>query len=214
MSRLSCPQCGGLDQVQSVPSVYESQTSTYTGRSTGYSSGVAYARGVGIVPTFGSTTTYVSGSSSSLLADQLAPPPAPRLAAPRNGCAIAAMFGLVAGAGFLALIVSFSTSGQENSGRDALILLAVLATPFLLTAAGLLIGRGRFRRRARRDFEAYAAVHPSLVTAWQAGYLCHRCHTAFLPDGALGLGLGTTAVVPVPRFPDLVAFVAGRLRGE
>ncbi|MFF8771518.1 hypothetical protein [Kitasatospora sp. NPDC015120] len=213
MSRLACPQCSAIDQVRSVPSVFESQTSTYTGRSTGHSSGVAYASGVGIVPTFGSTTTFVSGSSSSLLADQLAPPPAPRLAAPRNGCAITAMFGLAVGALFLATIVSISTSGQENSGRDALILLAVLATPFLLTAVGLLIGRARFRRRARREFEAYAAVHPSLVSAWQSSYLCQRCHVAFLPAGALGLDLGSTAVVPVPRFPDLVAFVAGRLRG-
>ncbi|MFD7902677.1 hypothetical protein ACFV4F_38595 [Kitasatospora sp. NPDC059722] len=210
MSRINCPQCGTLDQVRSVPSVYESQTSTYSGTSTGYSSGVAYARGVGVVPSFGSSTVHSSGSTSSLLASHIAPPPPPRLVRPSGGCALAIVVA-VAAAWALAML-PLLTSGDKGAGQNSAIAFTVLGGPFVLAAVLLIIQRSRTRRRSQKAFEAHSVVYPSFATAWSAAYLCLRCHVAYVPEGALGIG--ASPAVPVHRFPDLVASTAARLRGE
>ncbi|MFJ4669983.1 hypothetical protein [Kitasatospora purpeofusca] len=197
-----------------MPGIHDSQTGSFAGQSAGHISGVAWVGGVGSVPVFGSTTSHLHGSSSSLLADRLAPPPAPWMAEPRNGCGIVAMLAVAVGAGLFSVLAVTTGSDDPDGRRGAMIAYAVVATIFLISALGLISSRRRHLKQARQDFEAYAAIHPSLVTAWQSSCLCGRCHVAFLPDGALGLGLGRTAVVPVARFPDLVAFVAARLRGD
>ncbi|WP_158844497.1 hypothetical protein [Streptomyces sp. NRRL WC-3742] len=211
MSRIDCPQCGTLDQVSSVPSVYESQTSTYSGQSTGFSSGVGYARGVGPVSTFGRSTVYTSGSTSSRLADQIAPPPVPRLARPGGGCGLAILVAFVLGAAVIVL-PALLTSNEPDALRSSLLVFGLLGGPFLIAAVALTLKRAKERRRLRREFQEYSVVQPSLATAWSATYLCRRCHVAFLPEGALGLG--GSAMAPVPAFRTLVETVARRLRGE
>ncbi|MGW2251898.1 hypothetical protein ACWCXH_17085 [Kitasatospora sp. NPDC001660] len=211
MSRINCPQCGTLDQVRSVPSVYESQTSTYSGTSTGYSSGVAYASGVGVIPTFGSSTVHTSGASSSLLANQIAPPPPPRLARPGSGCGLAILVAVASAWGVVLLPYLF-TSGDQHAGRNTAIMFAILGGPFVFAAVMMLVNRAKFRRRAQQDFQAHSAVYPSYAAAWSAAYLCQRCHVAYVPEGALPIA--ASPAVPVHRFPDLVAGTAARLRGE
>ncbi|MEE1783222.1 hypothetical protein PUR71_09880 [Streptomyces sp. SP17BM10] len=211
MSRINCPQCGTLDQVRSVPSIYESQTSTYAGTSTGYSSGVAYASGVGVIPSFGSSTVHTSGSSSSLLASHIAPPPPPRLAQPGGGCGLAVVLAFAAAWGVILLPYLF-TSGDKDAGRNAAIMFTVLGGPFVFAAVMMLINRAKSRRQAREAFQSHSVVYPSFATAWSAAYLCLRCHVAYVPEGALATG--ASPAVPVHRFPDLVATTAARLRGE
>ncbi|MEK2489447.1 hypothetical protein WN990_07795 [Kitasatospora purpeofusca] len=202
MSSFRCPQCGEVDQVRSVQAVRDSQIGTFTGQGTGYS----YDR----TP----TTIYTFGASSSQLADRLAPPPVPRMAEPRNGCGIVAMLFVAVGAGLFSVLAVTTGSDDPDGRRAAMIGYGVVATIFLLVAVGLISSRRRHLRQARQEFEAYTALYPSLVTAWQSSYVCGRCHLSFLPNGVIDLGLGRTAMAPIDRFPDLVAFVAARLRGE
>ncbi|SDT74218.1 hypothetical protein SAMN05216371_4670 [Streptomyces sp. TLI_053] len=201
MSSFRCPQCGEVDQVRSVPAVREAHISTFAGTSTGHT----YDHTV---------TTHTVGTSSSLLADRLAPPAAPRMADPGYGCGIVAALLLTFGAGLFAVMVLVTGGSDDQDGRRAaLIVYSGLAAVFLIVTVGLVKARRQRLGQVRQEFEAYAAVYPSLVTAWRSSYLCGRCHLTFLPNGVIDLGLGRTAMAPVERFPDLVAFVAARLRG-
>ncbi|MEV7027850.1 hypothetical protein [Kitasatospora sp. NPDC093558] len=197
--------------MRSVPSVYESQTSTYSGTSTGYSSGVAYASGVGVIPTFGSSTVHTSGSSSSLLAAHIAPPPPPRLAPQGSSCGLAIVIALAAAWGVILLPYLF-TSGDRNAGTNSAIMFTILGGPFVFAAVMMIIQRSKARRRSQEAFAAHSVVYPSFATAWSATYVCLRCHVAYVPEGALPIG--ASPAFPVHRFPDLIAATAARLRGE
>ncbi|MEV6209640.1 hypothetical protein [Kitasatospora sp. NPDC051914] len=196
MSRINCPDCGRIDQVQSVPGLYEAQTHSYAGTTRGYGGG------------YGARTYYTSGSSSSLLADQIAPPPVPRLLQPTGGCALALMTALGLGGGVM--VLPLLASGEPGAGRKALIVFVVLALPFLAAALALVVKRFRDRLKNRAAFRDYRARYPSLLAVWSTGFLCRRCHIAFIPAGALGLGKPRT--VPVPGYQQLVAAVAADLR--
>ncbi|MFE5585626.1 hypothetical protein [Kitasatospora sp. NPDC056531] len=210
VSRINCPQCGALDQVRSVPSVYQSQSSRYSGTSTGYSSGVAYASGVGVVPAYGRSTVHTSGVSSSLLAVQIAPPPRPRLAKPGLGCEIASLFFLASV--FLLFVLPPVLTSDKPHVRGFLLAFGMLGGPFVVAGVALSVRRARKADRFRRQFEEYSEIQPSLAAAWSATFLCLRCNVAYLPDGEFGIS--PAPVVPVCDLHGLVAVTAARLRDE
>jgi hypothetical protein len=59
---------------------------------------------------------------------------------------------------------------------------------------------------------AVPAVYPSLMTVWNAGFVCIRCHLAFLPAGPPGAG--SARVAPVPQFQQMVAVLAAEQRNH
>jgi len=189
LSRINCPQCGTIDQVQSVPGLYEAQTSTYAGTSGGY----------------GYRTVHTYGSSSSLLADQIAPPPVPRLTQPTGGCAVAILAAFAAGAGLMVLPLLL-TSDDPDAGKNALITFCALGLPFALAAVALTVKRARERRQSLANFRAYQAAFPSLLAVWNAAFLCRRCHLAFFPAGVMGLTAPRST--PAAGFQQLVATLA------
>ncbi|MDH6710188.1 hypothetical protein P3T27_006937 [Kitasatospora sp. MAA19] len=210
MSRINCPQCGALDQVRSVPSVYQSQTSRYSGTSTGYTSGVAYASGVGVVPAYGQATVHTSGVSTTLLAKQVAPPPRPQLAKPGSGCEIASLFFLALV--FLLFLLPPVLTSDKHELRGFLLAFGMLGGPPLVAGVAMAVRRAKKGDRMRQQFEEYSAIQPSLAAAWRATYLCLRCNVAYLPDGEFGIS--PAPVVPVCDLHGLVAVTAAHLRDE
>ncbi|NUR69720.1 MAG: hypothetical protein HOU81_02780 [Hamadaea sp.] len=207
MTALDCPQCSQPDQVQSVRSVYESQSGTYSGVSTGVTSGVGFAGGRA-VPVVGRTVTRTSGRTSTLLADTLAPPPVPAMPPQRGGVLI----GLALAAPVLAgcLTVPLLASGADHAVRNAVIFWAAIGGPFLVVAIALIVYRITARQRARRAYDAYSAIYPAQSAVWNAAFFCGRCNLAFLPVGALGVPGRHQTVAP--QFQYMVTTVAAQLR--
>jgi len=207
MTPLDCPQCALSDEVRGVRAVYESQSATYAGVSTGVTSGVGFAGGRA-VPVVGRTVLHTSGRSSTLLADTLAPPPAPAMPPQRGGVLI----GLAAAAPVLAgcLTVPLLAGGSPGALRNAIIFWGVIGGPFLVVAVALLVYRITARQKARKAYDAYSAIYPAQAAVWNAAYFCGRCNLAFLPEGALGLP-GRHQVV-AQQFPFMVTALAAQLR--
>ncbi|MFD7630726.1 hypothetical protein ACFV7Q_32685 [Streptomyces sp. NPDC059851] len=209
MSGASCPQCGTIDLVRSVRAVYEEQTGTYAGVSTGYSSGTGFAPGVGPVAVFGRSTVHTSGVSSTLLAQQLAPPPQPILERQRGGCALAVLCAVPVVVALMTL--PLLASGKPGAGHNAMIFWGVLGLPALAGAVATLFHRALARRSARKRFQAQTAAFPALFAVWEAAFTCGRCHLAYLPAGPFAPA-GPRSV-PVPGFQQLVWTVAQQTAG-
>jgi len=207
---IDCPQCHDRDQVRSVRAVYEAQSGTYSGVATGITSGVGFSPGVGAVPVVGRSTFRTSGSSSTLLADNLAPPAYPTLVKPRGGCLLALLASAPVVAAVLALPLLISH--QAHAVRNAVVFWCAVSLPFMAVAAVLLGLRVRTYLRNKRAFHTYSAVYPSLMTVWNAGFVCIRCHLAFLAAGPPGAG--SARVAPVPQFQQMVAVLAAEQRNH
>ncbi|MEU8437031.1 hypothetical protein AB0F18_29840 [Streptomyces sp. NPDC029216] len=197
MSGANCPQCGTIDQVRRVRAVYEAQTGTYAGVSTAYT---APAR----------STVHTSGVSSTLLAQQLAPPPQPFTERQRGGCVLALLCAVPVAAALMTL--PLLAGDAPDAGRNALIFWGVTGLPALVAALALLIHRVLARRAARQRFRAQTAAFPALFAVWEAAFTCGRCHLAYLPPGPFA-PTGPRSVL-VPGFQHLVWAVAQELRGS
>ncbi|MGW5345791.1 hypothetical protein [Streptomyces sp. HUAS TT3] len=204
MSGTNCPQCGTIDQVRSVRAVYEEQTGTYAGVSTGYSSGAGFVPGGGSVAVFGRSTVHSSGVSSTLLAQQLAPPPQPFLEQQRGGCGLAVLCVVPVLAALMTL--PLLASDAPGSGRNAMVFWGVTGLPAMAGAVAVIVARARARRAAAKRFRAQTAAFPALFAVWEAAFTCRRCHVAYLPAGPLA-PTGTHGV-PVSGFQQLVWTVA------
>lgn len=203
MSLLACPRCGWVDQVQSVRAVYDSQTSRHVGHTRGMRSGIAYAPGVGLIPAVGSSSSYTTVNVSSLLAQYVAPPPAPSLAHRGGGCLTAAL-------PFVALVFLFPFLIINGTGADDMRGAGLLFSVFpavCVLIVWMLVLRERCRTRKRDDcaYRAYAAEYPTLFEVWNEALLCHRCHVGYLPDGS--------APVAVEQFQAMVLAI-GQYRLE
>ncbi|MEV0273374.1 hypothetical protein AB0H43_31785 [Hamadaea sp. NPDC050747] len=194
--------------MQTVRSLYESQSGTYSGVSTGVTSGVGFAGGRA-VPVVGRTVTHTSGRTSTLLADTLAPPPVPAMPPQRGGVLIG--FALAAPVLAGCLTVPLLAGGADHAVRTAVIFWAAIGGPFLIVAVALIIHRITSRQRARQAYNAYSAIYPSQSAVWNAAFFCRRCNLAFLPPGALGVPGRHQTVAP--QFQYMVTAVAAQLRG-
>ncbi|MEU4360109.1 hypothetical protein [Streptomyces virginiae] len=209
MNGTSCPQCGTIDQVRSVRAVYEEQTGTYAGVSAGYSSGTGFVPGVGSVAVFGRSTVHTSGVSSTLLAQQLAPPPRPVLEQQQGGCALAVLWAVPVVVALMTL--PLLAGGEPGAGRNALIFWGVAGLPALVGAVVVLLRRVLARRAAGKRFRAQTAAFPGLFAVWEAAFTCGRCYLAFLRAGPFAPA--GPRCVPVPAFQQLVWTVAQETTG-
>lgn len=201
---IDCPQCASRDQVQTVRSVYEAQSGTYAGVTTGATVGV----GSGGATIVGRTTFHTSGTQSTRLADHLAPPPAPSITKPRGGCLLAAMCAAPVLAAVLT--VPLLLSGSPKALFNALVFWCAISMPFVVVAAVLIGRRVGDHGRARAAFAAQTAAHPGLMAVWSAAYVCVRCHLAYVPADAIAAA--GPRIAPVPQFQHMVVALANGLR--
>lgn len=167
----NCPTCQHDDQVQRVPAIQATGTSTYYG--TDYYSGIGISAG-GLIPTFGSAT--IERTHSTRLAQSLAPEP------------VRQRSGRLVGFGFLlllpALIVAVACVAGALDTRTNLasplffLLFSIVLTTTLATPSLLL-----FTVAIRRDLRYWRILkgRPAARHVWSAACYCHRCGLCFWP---------------------------------
>ncbi|WP_327141291.1 hypothetical protein [Nocardia sp. NBC_01327] len=166
----NCPTCQHDDQVQKVPAIRASGTTTYYGSD--YYSGVGIGTG-GLVPVFGSAT--VERTRSTRLAQSLAPEPTQR----RSGKLV--LLGLVLSIPALFAVLFSILAIREPDGDVSLPMLILVGFGFSLTVAApallLFTAAARRTRRNNRILRGRYAAR----SVWSAGCYCHRCGYCFWP---------------------------------
>lgn len=182
---ISCPTCGQIDWVQSVPAIRA--TGVHSVYGTGSYNGIGIAPS-GFVPVFGTAT--IEHTHISTLAAALAPEPARRSSGRLLG------FGLVMLIPFFVCLLIVFAAAREPQAPEGLpsllvvsiFLLVVLAAPTVLMWAAAI----RRERRASR----IARGRPAAYAVWQAGKYCHRCGVCFWPHSSRGGGRAPRALSP------------------
>ncbi|MFE3060516.1 hypothetical protein [Nocardia sp. NPDC059239] len=167
---ITCPTCGHADQVQRVPAIRATGTTTVYGQD--YHSAVAVSS-VGLIPVIGSTAT--DRTYSTRLSNSLAVAPLTR----SSGKLV--LFGLILAipALFGILFAIINSSDPELTSSLPWFLVAnflfigALATPSLVL---FWIASHRTRRNTRISKGISASKH-----IWSAGYYCHRCGYCYWP---------------------------------
>lgn len=167
---ISCPTCGRMEWVQSVPAIRATEVQTITG--TDYYTGVGIASS-GFVPVAGSAT--IERTQTSNLARTLP------LAPPQRTSGRLVVWGLVMAIPFLIALTPLIISvvqAQPDVGRVWMFFivaafLAAMGTPSAIAFATA-IHRVRRRSRISRGLPAARAV-------WSAGQYCHGCGLCFWP---------------------------------
>jgi hypothetical protein len=170
---LACPQCAQVDQVQSVPAVFQSGQTTYRVQG----SVTAVPAGDGVVY----TATSHRGVSVTATAAALNPYPVVR----GGGCFLTlALLMLIPAFVF----VSFATdvlaeNPAPTAGARAGQLIGAWIFPFGAFAlvalfAVLFVLRLRRNARIRRGI-------PTALACWRQAWFCHRCGGVFFPRGEL-----------------------------
>ena len=195
MHPLVCPHCAQVDQVLSAQSVYATQSGTT------YGSGVAVG-GTLAGPVVARVESH--GTVVSNLAARLAPPPQPRVRSAVGAGTVLALLGI--------LVVSAiaATAGSASDGAGEMVGFAIAI--IVLGAIPLVLRRVlRRERELKREFEAYAAVWPSMNYLWQRAMVCLRCHGVFFPPDTPAPGLGAGRLIPIGAFHDAITDLGTRL---
>lgn len=188
---ISCPGCGQLDCVQSVPALCANGISTSVGAGSYSGFGVSSA---GLVPVVGTMTVDRRHTTALAASFALSPPTRPTRRLTRTGW-------LLMIPAFLALPPSIGSVVMDDADVPlwarvfvALCFVGALATPGLLTLSA---ANGRRRINTR-----IAHGRPSARALWQAGFYCHRCGTAFWPYS------------PIPPVPGRQSFLPHQFRWQ
>lgn len=203
----SCPNCGHIDCVQSMPAIASTGVSTVRG--SGTYAGVGISTSGAIIPVLGGGSS--TGIQTTALAAATRPvPPSRSLAGPAAWGVLPLIPVLLIVIGVVAIVVDNSTS-TDQPGRpiDGVILLGVFATlPFVvlsLIAFLILVDRARANARIARGLPAATAL-------WSAAFYCHRCGLCFWPNPPAD---GIAAKQPLsPQQFQQVIWTAGRYHGS
>ncbi|MGW4372024.1 hypothetical protein ACWEKT_41150, partial [Nocardia takedensis] len=170
----TCPSCGRLDWVQSVPALCSDGMSV--SRGAGSYSGFGLSSSV-LVPVFGTVT--VDRTRTTALASSLAREPdwKPTGRLTRVGwiLLLPAFLVLIAAAG--ATLSEQSVQTQIQVGVAGAIMVGVCASPGLLVLAAA-------SSRRRHNYRILFG-RPVAQTVWGAGFYCHRCGAAYWPHSPL-----------------------------
>ncbi|MGW5455815.1 hypothetical protein [Nocardia sp. NPDC003979] len=187
---ISCPGCGQLDCVQSVPALSANGTSTSVGAGSYSGFGVS---STGFVPVIGTMIVDRRHTTALAASFALSPPLRPTGRLTRTGW-------LLMIPAFLALAPAIGSVVMDNPSPiwakvvAALCFVGALATPGLLTLSAAK-GRRRINTLIKRG-------RPSARAVWQAGFYCHRCGTAFWPYS------------PTPAIPGRQPFLPHQFRWQ
>jgi hypothetical protein len=196
-TRLQCPYCQRIDNVQKVTAIVSAGISTGTYR--GYADGAGYTSHGPVVM---DEAIYLSGSSQTYLSRILAPPNQP-IYQSNEGCII-----VILAIGSLLVIwfgiaVAVSSLGTffPTSITFASIIIALITS--LVLGMGCIFVSKRFIKANRKMFEPeLARFHYDLerwqraIARWQELYYCHRCDGVFFP--------GQLYLVPATMMNDII----------
>ncbi|MET8779099.1 hypothetical protein ABZV58_29200 [Nocardia sp. NPDC004654] len=167
---ITCPRCGRIDFVQSVPALHADGVSTSYGISQYSGLGVATT---GLVPVIGTAT--VERTLTTALARSLAREPSQL---PSGRLTVVGLLLLLPALILLApAIAAIVTTDPQvrtvGTWIGALFMVVVVAIPGLIVM-GAVIRRDLRNARIRRG-------RPNAHAVWQAGFYCHRCGVAYWP---------------------------------
>ncbi|MFF0530743.1 hypothetical protein ACFYT3_20385 [Nocardia amikacinitolerans] len=167
---ITCPHCGRIDLIQSVPALHADGVSTSYGTSQYSGLGVA---STGLVPVVGTAT--VEHTHTTALARSLAREPSQL---PSGRLTVAGLLLLLPALILLApAIAAIVTTDPQvrtvGTWIGALFMVVAVAIPGLIVM-GAVIRRDLRNARIRRG-------RPHAHAVWQAGFYCHRCGVAYWP---------------------------------
>lgn len=165
-SAIACPDCRQVDSVQRVRSVVSGGTSS--GSYSGPTHGAAYTPGSGWGGTVGHAT--LSGSSSTVLEQRLAPPTEPTDPRSYNRSLIGPAMLLLAVGGVISLVLIAVSDAAAYIG------LAV-------TFGGLFVWEMRKRSSYKKHYESDHPRWQRMMQRWNDLFYCHRCDPVFDPRG-------------------------------
>lgn len=189
---LTCPRCGRVDWVQSVPVAMSE--GTHSGFSTGTHSGVGIGAG-GLVPVIGTSTHEFSHTSD--LARSLAWRPTLPAGGRHTLLGFVLSFFFI-GMFAISCIALAEDPPQGNPIRFVVSLIGLFLFPIVLGIPLFLLAAGAFKR-ARRQGKIRAGGNRAFGL-WQHAFFCHRCGTAFWPHST------------VPEIPHRIALTPGQFR--
>ncbi|MEU2258473.1 hypothetical protein ABZ540_35505 [Nocardia xishanensis] len=167
---ITCPHCGQIDFVQSVPALHADGVSTSYGTSQYTGVGVTTR---GFVPVIGTST--VEHIHTTELARSLARGPAEqpsgRLTVIGLLLLIPALLALFPAVG--SVMVDDAAASRWTAVVVAICFVGVFAAPGLIVM-GAVIRRDLRNAKIRRG-------RPHAHAVWQAGFYCHRCGVAYWP---------------------------------
>lgn len=161
MTDIACPKCRLKDQVQKVSSVYSGGKSDTT--VSGPISGTAYVDGKS-----GSTTShgFLSGSSITIKAQELSPPPEPTKEK-GYGCFA---WGLIIFFGFAGIVgLGGLFAPPEELGLRPLFLLITPGIPIYFA-----VNHFRIRARSESRYKVEMPLWNEAIRRWDLLYYCHR----------------------------------------
>ncbi|WP_406238513.1 hypothetical protein [Nocardia sp. NBC_01009] len=167
---ISCPTCGRIDCVQSVPAIRATGVQSVSGSDSYNGIGITSS---GFVPVFGTTT--IERTHTSMLAQALAPEPAQRSSERLLGCGALMLIPLLAG-----LLLTFAAFHSPDPGGDLPSAIVVLTFMLLALATPTTLAWTAAAKRERRS-SRIARGRPMAYTVWRAGQYCHRCGVCFWP---------------------------------
>lgn len=168
---ITCPNCGRLDWVQSVPALCADGTSVST--DTGTYSGVGVSN-AGLVPTFGTMTIDRTHTTSLAASFAREPDWKPTSRLTRLGLI------LLIPAMLMLIIMVIGTLGAEPGRAQQEMASSTVIGTLFLSFPGILVlaaTRGRRRHNYRILFG-----RPVAQAVWGAGFYCHRCAAAYWPS--------------------------------
>ncbi|WP_435591849.1 hypothetical protein [Nocardia sp. bgisy118] len=186
---ISCPNCGQIDFVQSVPALHAGGVSTSYGTNLYSGIGVSSA---GLVPVIGTATverTHTTALARSL-AREPSQQPSGRLTVVGLLLLLPALILLAPAIG--AIVMTHPQARTLGTWIGALFMVVVVAIPGSLVM-GAVIARDLHNAKIRRG-------RPRAHTVWQAGFYCHRCGVAYWPHS------------PAPNVPARQPFTPPQFR--
>ncbi len=168
---ISCPRCGQVDLVQSVPAVHADGVSTSYGTNTYTAAGVTSG---GLVPVVGLAT--VERTHTTALAHSLAREPARRRASRLTAGGVVLLLPAVM---WLAAGIVSLADPEPGTIRWLAVFVAVGISVVLAVPGALVLGaavtRMRYNAKVVRGQRAADVV-------WRAGFYCHRCGVGYWPQ--------------------------------
>ncbi|MCP2299858.1 hypothetical protein APR11_006317 [Nocardia amikacinitolerans] len=167
---ITCPRCGRIDFVQSVPALHADGVSTTY--DTGQYSGLGVTT-AGLVPVVGTAT--IEHTHSTVLARSLASEPRQ---IPSGRLTVVGLLLLVPALLVLAPVIA-SIMATDPEVRTWGIWIGALSIPVVFAIPGVIV-MGAVIRRDLRNAKIRRG-RPNAHAVWQAGFYCHRCGVAYWP---------------------------------
>lgn len=174
----SCPSCGRLDWVQSIPALRSTGASTVS--ATDYYSGVGFSSS-GLIPVMGTALTERTQVTELVAATRYEPPQVSAVRPLILGLVMAIPAVVV----FAAIVSNILTppAGEHPNAVVATATIVVKLAFALAVASPAAVAFGFVRSRVRRN-SLILRGRPAAYALWSAALYCHRCGFCYWPSTA------------------------------